>query len=207
MNLPEFLEELFAEGRVAVPAPDELASDELSAAARVLEEHDRLCRMEAPDGAPAYSREAAMWAAVQFYRACQLAMFRDVGEEAIAKVRENELEGWERAEVHYSVDLAFRFLPDLVRVARSVAWDDPLVELLMSWCRRWPLSSVGVKGTGDVSLGPIAESSSLMLMYVDRVLAREDTERLTSEPVRRHVKQALGLFPALAPKCSAVMGG
>jgi hypothetical protein len=207
MNLPEFLEELFAEGRVAVPAPDELASDELSAAARVLEEQDRLCRLEAPEGAPTYDRLAAMWAAVQFYRACQLAMFRDVGEDAIAKLRENELEGWERADIHYSVDLTSRFLPDLVRVARSVAWDDPLVELLMNWCRRWPLSSVGVKGLGDVPLGPIAESPSLMLMYVDRVLAREDAERLTSELVRRHVKQALGLFPALAPKFSAVIGG
>src|SRR6478672_5881109 len=117
MTLPEFLNGLFADGRVAVPAPAEVASDELGAAARILEEQYGLCRLDAPDGLPAYDPQAAMWAAIQFYRACQIAMFRDIGEEAIVKLRDNELKNWDRPEAHHSVDLSFRFLPDLVRIA------------------------------------------------------------------------------------------
>jgi len=203
MNLAEFLEELFAEGRVAVPEPGALSNEEMHAAARVLAEQDRLWRLESPEGAPEYDPQAAMWAATQYYRACQLAMFRDAGLEAITKLAESELESGDRPESHYSVDLTFRFLPDLVRIARSIATDDPLVELLMKWCRQWPMSSISVKGVGDVSIGAIAASPCLMQIYVDRVLAREDIERLTSEPVRKRLKQSLGFYGNLAPKMAA----
>jgi hypothetical protein len=210
MNLPEFLKGLFAEGRVAAPAPAELASDDLSEAALVLEEQDELCRLDAPEGLPAYDSQAATWAAIQFYHACQITMFRDIGEDAIAKLRDNELKNWGQAEAHYSVDLSFRFLPDLIRIARSMATDDPLVNLLMDWCRRWPLSSVGVKGTGDVQLGPIGESPGLMSMYVDRVLAREAAERVGNGLVAREIRRALGLYSNLSPKladCCKSSGG
>jgi hypothetical protein len=130
-------------------------------------------------------------------------MFRDAGADAVAKLAESELENCDRAEVHYSVDLTFRYLPDLVRIAKSIASEDPLIELLMKRCRQWPLSSVGVKGTGEVPLGSIAESPGLMQIYVDRILARDDTERLANELVRQRVQQALGLYPALAPKLAS----
>jgi hypothetical protein len=203
MTFAEFLQQLFAEGRVAVPEPAELAKDELRAALQVLQTQDQHYRLEMPGDAPEFDREAAIWAAAQFYRGCQLAVFRDAGEEAIEKLAKTTLEKWEEPSVHYSVDLTFRFLPDLVRIVHAVAADDPLGKLLMTWCRRWPLSSVGVKGVGEVEIGPIVDSPSLMTIYVDRILAREDAERMVSEPVRRAVRQALGLYSALAPKMAA----
>ena len=205
MKLAEFFEALFAEGRVAVPEPAELAKDELPAATEVLTTQDEVRRLDLPAGAPAFDQHAALWAATQFYRACQLAMFRNIGEDAIGKLAESTLGDWEKPEVHYSVDLTFRFLPDLVRIVHAAASDDPLVNLLMSWCRRWPLSGVGVKGVGDVLLGPIVDSPSLLTMYVDRILAQEDSERFASEPVRRAVRQALGLYSQLSPKLAAAV--
>src|SRR5262245_31633677 len=105
MTLPEFLTELFAEGRVAVPKPAEaLAEAEVADATDVLAAQDKLCRLELPAGTPPIDEKAAIWAAVHFYRACQLAMFRDVGEPAITKLGEKPLEAWDSAAVHYSVD-------------------------------------------------------------------------------------------------------
>jgi hypothetical protein len=203
MNFPEFLENLFAEGRVAVPAPAEVTADQLRAAEPVLEAHDRLCRLELPEGTPPYEHAAAIWAATHFYRACQLAMFRDFGEAAITALAKSSLEHWNKPGVHYSVDLTFRFLPDLVRIAQSVAADDPLVNLLLGWCRRWPLSSVGVRNVGEVELGPIIESTALMQMYVDRILARDDVQRVSSEPVRQYVRRTIGLYADLSPVMAA----
>lgn len=205
MNLPEFIGELFAEGRVAVPAPAEFTRHELQSAEQVLEQCDRAYRLDLPEGVPSYNKAAAIWAATQFYRACQLAMFRDADEAEIKKLSKTNLDGWDRTDVHYSVDLMFRFLPDLMRIVQSAAAGDPLIALLMNWGRCWPLSSVGIKGIGAVKLGPIANSPSLLLMYVDRILAREDMERMTNEPVRRSVQQALGMYSALAPKVAAAV--
>jgi hypothetical protein len=206
MTLSEFLTELFAAGRVAVPEPAvKLAADEREAARRVLAAQDELCRLEMAGEMPPFDEAAAEWTAIQFYSACQLAVFRDIGEPAIVKLGESSLAGWDKATVHYSVDLVFRFLPDLVRIVQTAASADPLVALLMTWARRWPLSSVGIAGVGDVPLGPLLDSPVLMRLYVDRIVAREDTERLASEPVRRAVRQALGLYPKLAPKLTAFM--
>ena len=46
------------------------------------------------------------------------------------------------ADVHYSVDLVFRFLPDLLKFARSSSDQDPLLEYIVRWLHEWPLSCV-----------------------------------------------------------------
>jgi len=202
VTLPEFLEELFAEGRVTVREPTQLTPDELRAADDVLNERQRVDRLELPEDVPPYQSRAGLQAAAHFYQACQLAVFRDLGAEAIAALAKCEPDDWAHAGVHYSVDLTFRYLPDLVRIAQSAAADDPLVELLIKWCYRWPLSSVGVQRVGDVNIEPIVASPGLMQLYVDRIIAREDFGRTASAPVRNAVRHAFGLYPRLAPKFS-----
>jgi hypothetical protein len=206
MSFSDFLQELFAEGRVVVGKPDALSDEELQAGERVLREQEEIWRLELPAGAPSYCSEAAVWAASRFYAACQIAVFRDVGDDAIVELTKAEPVDWQRADVHYSVDLTFRFLPDLVRIAHSAAADDPLVGALRTWCRRWPLSSVGVADICEIELGPIVESTSLMQLYVDRIIAQEDVGRLASPPVREAVRRSLGMYPELAPKFRQMLG-
>src|SRR5262245_27293719 len=131
MDFPDFLEQLFAEGRVAVAMPADFSTAELQSAQQVLNTHDEIVRLDLPDDIPPLDPPSAAWAGSQFYRGCQLAMFRDIGEEAIIELANKRLGITNTAAVHYSVDLTFRYLPDLARIARSVATDDPLVALLM----------------------------------------------------------------------------
>lgn len=206
MSLAKFLTELFAEGRVAVPEPGELGNGELAAAAVVLEQQDQLARVDLPDDVPAFDPAAALQAAGQFYRGCQLAMFRNFGEEEVAKLSQNPIEPGHQPSVHYAVDLTFRFLPDLARIVRAAAPDDPLAKLLVSWGQRWPLSSIGMEGLGDeFELGPILACPALVTMYVDRMVARGDVGRAKSEPVRQALRHALGLYTNLAPAFASVL--
>jgi hypothetical protein len=207
MSLDTFLTDLFEHGRVAVAPPSPTSNEELHAAERVLKEREEICRAELPADMPALSVAPALSAARQFQLACQIAMFRDLGEDAVAKLAKSEIEGWDQPAVHYSVDITFCFLPDLLNIARSAASDDPLVAVLTQWCRRWPLSSVGVKDVGEVEVEPILQSASLTQIYVDRILARDDVGRLSSLPVASAVRRSLGLYLHLAPKFQSVLDG
>jgi hypothetical protein len=102
--------------------------------------------------------------------------------------------------VHYSVDLTFRYLPDLYKLARSASQQDVLLTHLARWAVDWPLSSVGMAGVEPVELDDWVNDPCLLGLYVDRVIARNDVSRLGDRRVREAVEQALGLFPDLAPK-------
>ena len=73
-------------------------------------------------------------------------VFRDEPAAAIAEALGPPCPAPITPSTHYSVDLVFRFLPEVVIFARSAAAHDPLVEHLERFAREWPLSSVGMPG-------------------------------------------------------------
>jgi hypothetical protein len=107
--------------------------------------------------------------------------------------------------VVYSVDLALRFLPDVVRLARAAAPDDPLVLRLLLLGRDWPLSSVGVAGVGAVNVESFIQDRCLRALYVDRILNTEDVGRLDDARVREAARAALGVFTDLSPQVAAAL--
>jgi hypothetical protein len=198
MGLCQFLSALFEDGRVSVPAVGPLSDGEVREADEMLRESERRYRMELPAGVPAFEVAAARWAATRFYRACQFAVYREVPEKLI----ERELDdlSCERfaPETHYSVDLIFRYLPDLANFAATEAERDPLVEHLRRWARKWPLSSVGIRGLEDVSIDGFADCPSLMRLYADRIIVKSDASRLSDPRARQAVQCAVGMYPELA---------
>lgn len=181
-----------------------------------------------PGDNPGLSRPAAEWALAQFYRACRFLVHRAHGEEILRGDLNRPAPEAPSPAVCYSVDLTFRFLPDLHRMATNLSTDDPLVAILETWGVQWPLSSVGMKFTPPKTL-PDAENSSeqnpgaaslteaspqfdldpwwphdcLRRMYVDRVLRRGDLTRLADPRIADAVRQALGHHPDLAPAFAA----
>lgn len=208
MSFPAFLRELFETGRATLGALAPLADEELAAAQQELVAWDRVCRDElpgAPHELPRYLEPAALRAATQVYRAAQLLVFRDLGAEVIAEVLEPDwLLDSTSPDVHYSVDLTLRFLPDLLRMV-SVAADDPLIEVLRAWGRRWPLSSVGAEGLGPLLVEPPLSSAVLRRLYVDRVLAASDRSRLQDPRVLDAIREQLGAHLELAGPLAAAL--
>lgn len=209
--LRAFLSELFDHGRVRVAPPDAAESsaagnsaDADQAVQNVLADRDAAVRTDFPGEAPPPDFAVALWAARQFHRACQFALYRDLPAEAMAAAFAEPCPAAPHASRHYSVDLVFRFLPDLYRLARSASSEDPLCEQLRRWADAWPLSSVGMRDANPADVGPILEHRGLLKLYVDRIIAREDAGRLTVAPVRAAVRAALGAFAELAPAPAAV---
>ena len=204
MGYASFLSSLLETGRVRLAAPAELSEAELRAGDKVLADFEPVYRLELPGEPPALDAQAARWAGVMFFRACQCAVFRDVPAEAVAEALSIPCPVPLSPATHYSVDVIFRFLPDLMLFAHSAAEKDPLLDHLRLLARNWPLSSVGMTGVdvGDVST--LTTNPALLALYVDRIIARRDRTRLTDERVREGVRRALGLHPELAPDLAAL---
>lgn len=203
MKYASFLSALLESGRVRVPAPAELPEEELRAGDKVLADFERVYRLELPGEPPPLDTRAVRWASVQFYSACQFAVFRDVPAEIVAEALAVRCPVPPSPAVHYSVDVVFRFLPDLARFARSAADNDPLLEPLRRWAHQWPLSSVGMAGVKDADVANLTVHPALLALYVDRILAARDRSRLGDQRVRQAARAAVGLYPQLAADFAA----
>ena len=210
MGLAGFLSALFDGGRVRVGGGGALSAEELAEADEVLAEIEADVRTQWPCEPPGFSVEVGRWAAVTFYRAAQLAVFRDADEATIRQAMATPCPDGSPASAHYSADLVLRFLPDLARLARAAAEGDPLLERLMELAASWPLSSVGMKdvefsNAQPGSLDPVVDHPSLLGTYVDRIIRHGDVSRLHDVRVRRAVGRAIGELPQLAPKMAAAI--
>ncbi len=164
---------------------------------QIIQDYERIYRQTLPGEPPAFSIAHAQWAALMFYHACRFIAHRDIDADEMTESLElpHDIES---PEAHYSVDVIFHFLPDLIRIAKSISSDDPLHLHLLEWARLWPLSSVGVADVGEVNPRWILEDRSLSLLYVDRILARGDASRLNDARTSEIVREALGDYPQLA---------
>jgi hypothetical protein len=159
---------------------------------------DAAARLELPGAPPALSMPAAVWAGTIFNHACRFLVYREIGGNAVAATMAAPCPLAASPSVAYSVDLTFRYLPDLTALARGIAEDDPLVEGLYALARAWPLSSVGISLPTAVDVSSFIQDRCLRMLYVDRILQRKDQSRLNHPILQQAMKEAIGLHPELA---------
>jgi hypothetical protein len=205
MALSTFLRSLFDNGHVRLPAYAPLATSQLGEADGELIAFERLTRLDTAGEAPEFNIEAARWAAVIVFRACQFTVHRDVPAEIVAHDLGIPCPSPRQPSTDYSADLTLRFLPDLLTFARSAAENDPLVASLRRLAQEWPLSSVGVADLVPLDLSSFFDHPALRTLYVDRVLARGDAARLDNLRVKQAVEAAVGAHRELAGKLAALL--
>jgi hypothetical protein len=203
MSFDSFLTSLFDDGRVRAAAPGPLDSAEVRAAESVLARAERDFRLEFPGEAPPFDPLAAFWGATMIYRAAQFCVYRNVDTAIMAEALTPACPAANMPSAHFSVDLTFRFLPDLAKHAKSASEHDPLLEHLRKFGARWPLSSVGMANVEPVSIDVIANHAGLLSLYVDRVLERAEKPRLADARVRAAAECAVGAFTELAGKLAS----
>jgi hypothetical protein len=199
-TLANFLDALYEDGRVQVGRPGDIAQADRLEAARKLVAIEALVRNDAPGEPPNYDAAAALWAAEMLHRACQLAVYREFGAANVEAAFSTPCPVAAPASAHYSVDLTFRYLPDLHRLTRHAAPGDPLVAQIAVWAAAWPLSSVGIAEVKvlDEPLIVVLSHTSLRQQYVDRIFARRAADRLDHPATREAATAALGLHHSLA---------
>jgi hypothetical protein len=202
MSLGEFLARLQESGCVRVVRDE--AGPRPGDVERVLREVDAATRLELADGLPALDLPAAVWGVALLYQGCAALTYRDLDAAAVARRLGRACpSSGDAPATHYSVDLALRALPDLFDLARGLAAADPLLGDLRRVGQQWPLSSVGCEGIGGVDAAPLLAAPGLCLLYVDRILRRDDATRLADPHVARAVAAALSGHPELAPAAVA----
>ncbi|MFO1007295.1 MAG: hypothetical protein U0929_15145 [Planctomycetaceae bacterium] len=195
-----FFEQLFAQGAVRVDGAELLREEEVESAVEWIIQADLQTREHWPAAPPDVDRRALTWATHQFFTAAQLTVYRQLGPVEIERRLEPEFSVRnDDASMAYSVDVVFRYLPDLFRIVKGMNPDDPLLAVLRRWGERWPLSSVGIVGLSEINIEPILTNRCLSLMYVDRIVEAEATDRLDHPQVRELVREAIGAFPELSP--------
>lgn len=206
MAVKSFLIALLENGKVRVDRPREEAAREIAGAEDVLRQMDGHARLEAPGEPPRLSVGAAVWGAFTLYRGAQLLVHRDAEADYVRKALADPCPERPSPETVWSVDLALRYLPDLLSLSRGVAEGDPLVEVLARIAGDWPLSSVGARGVEAKDLSAWIEHPSLRRIYVDRVIERRDLTRLGPPRVDEGVREALGAYPELWPEAADRLG-
>jgi hypothetical protein len=206
VNLNTFLTNLFECGRVVAPPPVEsFTQQELALARQVLADRAASVALGFPSQAPPVDTDVALWAAGEFYRASQLAVYREVDAEAIAKLLESPCPPAPPAIRHWSVDLTFAFLPDLMLLARSASEHDPLVSCLARWAKAWPLSSVGIRGVTPENIEGVLDHPGLAQLYMDRILAKKDWPRVSDARTADVLRRTIGNYPTLWPQAAKIL--
>ena len=197
MQLSSFIIDLLAFGDVTVAGqitPFEEKDIEKSTA--LLQQFYEKDILEMPGKAPAFSQDAALWAAKFLYNAIQLTMMRDLSEEDIQKNLEPFL-GTQSVESIYSIDLTFRFLPDLFSLAKGLAPEDILVDRLKETASKFPLSTIGIEINEDADHTLILNHPSLRLNYTDRLIEAKDLMRVKRFGLEELIDEALGDYAAV----------
>ena len=193
MRLSRFLTELFQQGHVRLDdAATEDAEEDLRSASEILAERARVVAADFPNPVPDCDLETAAWAAGHFFSACRFVLLRDAPIDEVRAQLCGAAPPGDPAVQHFSVDLVWRFLPDLDRLTTTLAPQDPLREIFRQWGGEWPFSSVGMKG---IELRPSPELLShagLCRAYIDRIVACRDTSRLRDPQIRDLVHAAIG---------------
>jgi len=192
MQLSIFLEELFTTGEVTVaPGIIALEAADLAASGTLLRKQYDLRVLEFAGIVPPWQEDAAIWAATYVFRAAQLSVLRDEGEEQVRNLLPAFPETRSAAAV-FSADICLVHLPDLWQLAKGLAPQDVLVNLLSQTAMDWPFSSVGMEIPEAAPGAWFAESPDLARAYANRIIQQKDHRRAVHAPVDEYIREILG---------------
>ncbi|HLK27045.1 MAG TPA: hypothetical protein VKT28_00585 [Puia sp.] len=192
MELSSFIQTLLTEGKVSVIGKLIcFNAEDTQATKKILQQYYQEDQKEMPFIAPGYSEEAAIWAAEYFYKAVQVTVIRDAGEETVRE----KLFAYKEAISHeaiYSADLILRYLPSLFNLAKGLAPMDILVQILNEAALLWPFSSVGIELNKQPNDEMIFSHPSLRLTYLDRIIQHKAKQRIASKNVIDGIHEIAG---------------
>jgi hypothetical protein len=203
MSLLHFLTQLWQSGRVEVSSQQDAIAVDGPAITDFLQSQEQALRDDLPFIPPPLNVDTARWAALKLYRGAQFLAFSEAKPALIQKVLHDPLISDDSPTNNaYSVDLSFRFLPDLLRLSMQSQERNALLASLRKLATDWPLSSIGVTDLGPLRNFDFLQSPCLKQLYIDRIIAAKDLARLTTKDIRNAVRASLGAYPELCPELS-----
>lgn len=156
-------------------------------------EYDREA-LNFPFEAPIFNEGAAIWSAEFVYLVAQFILYRkdNIGKlDELFPIYLQEVD----ASTALSVDLTFRFIPDMLLQLRSIDSEDPLINLVEDQLHKWHYS--GIKYDLDVhniEMNWIFSSRCMQQLYVDRIIAYKNIKLAKNKNIYPHLKATLSIF-------------
>jgi hypothetical protein len=209
-----FLRELRTTGAPAVhlrgpgPLTDCLRHIEADAAADaalipLLREWHAEALADLPGPPLSFDESAARYGAQMLFRAAWFYLHRDATEAHVVTLLADSLPGGPSAAALFSADLTLRYLPDLHRIARTLAPGDPLLGALQRMADALPLSGAAMPPDEDAPRQPltaawqaICDHPGLWRLFIDRVIATSARWWLARPEVRAALRRTAGAFAA-----------
>ncbi|MCJ8329406.1 MAG: hypothetical protein HRT89_03940 [Lentisphaeria bacterium] len=203
---PSFIRALSEYDHLLVPSGNEPDEYALAEAAELLTEMEAQWRLNCPADMPLYNKDAALWAAGQFYKAAQFFACRAIGPDIVRDELLQDCPEEYDASTLYSIDLVFRFLPSLYKTAKAVSEGDILLDCIREMAVAFPLSSVGITiEDANFNVDTITENTGLLTLYAERILDYSDTTRLSDETVQEKLRTIIGSYPKLNQEISDLL--
>ncbi len=200
MPVANLIQQLFDDGRLVLETDQRPGEVEIQRAVDAVVEFEKEYRESLAPDPPEVDRDAVAWSVELFYLIAQQIAYQHLDQEKFEfhfgppRVVNSQSS--------YSVDLVFRFLPDILRLSRASDANALLTESLLKLAADWPLSSVGIALSAEPEIQPILNCRSLRIFYVDRIIEKGDIARLSHSEIRSDVQAAIGANPQLSPKIS-----
>lgn len=159
----------------------------------VLENYYHEDKLEMPYKAPEFNIDACLWSAKYLYCATHLVILRELDNTKIEEFLQ-DFNGKITADVIYSVDLCFRYLPQVFNFAKNLSPEDFLVKKLTKTAYDWGFSSFGIELEPPFDSKEILKNKSLTYAYIDRILENKDKKRIDTNEISNLLKEATGNY-------------
>ena len=171
-----FLQRLFEHGSVSLRDKPAVTPEERNEAAALLARTFALVRLDVAGPLIEFDAPLALAAAELVQHACWF-LVSHLEPDAEVELHLRLPHPPRSASEHLSVDLTFRYLPQVYRRSRGIAPDDILTQRLAHLLREWPLSGV----LADLEDAPatdldFARHDGLRLLYAERLVRHEKPE-------------------------------
>jgi hypothetical protein len=192
MKLALFITDLLDNGNITIEGGFAPIDDiDQETAGELLQQFYQKDILDMPFTAPAFDKDAAVWAAVYLYTSIGLAVNREADEKMI-KEQLKAYKGTITPATVYSADLVLRQLLPLLHLVKGLAPADLLLQELVQTAAAWPFSSVGYELDTLMNEEIIFSHPSLNVAYTDRIIAAKDKGRAGSAIIKENILAVAG---------------
>ncbi|MCE3296016.1 MAG: hypothetical protein K0R65_1730 [Crocinitomicaceae bacterium] len=147
-----------------------------------------------PHTVPAFNPQAALWAARYLYTAAQVILFR----KALAPETETFLKT-PGPEINpgtiLSVDLCFRFMPDIMEQLHVIDSEDPLLPVFEEQLRQWHYSGMRYELENDkLEMQVYLDDPCLRQLYCERVVRNKNIRLAQKAEIQTLIRSYMGMY-------------
>ena len=150
--------------------------------------------LEFPFTSPAFHPQAALWAAETVYYACQFILFRENDEDKM----EDFFPAFQfeiSPTTILSVDLCFRFVPDMLRQLSLIDPEDSLISILEKHLKIWHFSGINYSLVfKEIELDIIFSNPCLQQLYLNRITTYKNIHLAKTPKVNQLLKANFGIY-------------